>query len=284
MDRKNFYTPIISDELRNSLASVTAVTDQLQSVFQTVYSPIMSSVMEPIELVQKSVFQTIDMSPYKGFFTSAMEQLQIQSPAVEAIQSAWSAYADAFSGYEQLFQSISAFSDNTMEVMLEGTDFSKEEVIEDIEEFQQEMSVVSVDDTQKILPEEKVKSFLQNHPALAHILYIMNIILLVMSGIMTVDDFVVPMAQKAIVTLQGNDKIFFVKVDAAKLYSDSSSHSEVLTNVLYGEKVTLLESINMWDKVIYVDVDGNEIEGWIAKRNLMLYEDYQFNSDELYEE
>lgn len=284
MDRKNFYTPFISDELRNSLASVTAVTDQLQSVFQTVYSPIMSSVMEPIELVQKSVFQTIDMSPYKGVFTSAMEQLQIQSPAVEAIQSAWSAYADAFSGYEQLFQSISAFSDNTMEVMLEGTDFSKEEVIEDIEEFQQEMSVVSVDDTQKILPEEKVKSFLQNHPALAHILYIMNIILLVMSGIMTVDDFVVPMAQKAIVTLQGNDKILFVKVDAAKLYSDSSSHSEVLTNVLYGEKVTLLESINMWDKVIYVDVDGNEIEGWIAKRNLMLYDDYQFNSDELYEE
>lgn len=88
MDRKDFYTPIISDELRNSLAS-------------------------------------------------AMERMQIQSPAAEAIQSAWSAYADAFTGYEQLFQSISAFSDNTMEIMLDGTDFSKEEVFEDIEEFQQ---------------------------------------------------------------------------------------------------------------------------------------------------
>ena len=117
-----------------------------------------------------------------------------------------------------------------------------------------------------------------------HRLLVMNIILFVMSGLMTVDEFVVPVAQNAIVALQGNDKTFFVKVDSAKLYSDSSSHSEVLTNVLYGEKVTLLESINMWDRVVYVDINGNEIEGWIAKRNLMSYQDYQFNSDELYEE
>ena len=112
----------------------------------------------------------------------------------------------------------------------------------------------------------------------------MNIILFVVSGLMTVDEFVVPVAQNAIVALQGNDKTFFVKVDSAKLYSDSSSHSEVLTNVLYSERVTLLESINMWDRVVYVDINGNEIEGWIAKRNLMSYQDYQFNSDELYEE
>lgn len=284
MNRKDFYTPpVISEELRASLASVTSVVDQMQSVFQTVYSPVMSSVLEPIELAQKSVFQTIDMSPYQSVFTSAMEQMKITSPATEAIQSAWSAYADAFEGYQNIFQSIASFSENTMDIMLDGTDFTHEDVFEDIEEFQQAMAIVEKEDEGAILPEEKVKEFLHRHPALAHVLYVINIILLVMSGIMTVNDFVVPMAQSAIVRLQGNDKTFFVKVDSARLYAEASSHSEVITNVLYGECVTLVESINMWNKVLYVDVDGNEIEGWIAKRNLMTYQDYQFNSDTLYD-
>ena len=52
---------------------------------------------------------------------------------------------------------------------------------------------------------------------------------------------------------------------------------------MYAEQVTQIESVKLWDKVTYVNLDGEEVEGWIAKRNIMPYKDYEFNSDDLYD-
>ena len=91
-----------------------------------------------------------------------------------------------------------------------------------------------------------------------------------------------PLAQNAIVSLQGYENIFFVKVESAKLYSEPNSHSTVITKILYAEQVTQIDSVNLWNKVVYINPDGEEVEGWIAKRNLMTYQNYEFNSDDLY--
>lgn len=82
--------------------------------------------------------------------------------------------------------------------------------------------------------------------------------------------------------MQGNEDIFFIKVESAKLYTEPSSNSTVVLNILYGQQVTLIESVKLWDKVSYINPDGEEVVGWIAKRNLMPYQDYQYNSDDLY--
>ena len=52
--------------------------------------------------------------------------------------------------------------------------------------------------------------------------------------------------------------------------------------LIYSVMLCPIDSVKMWDKVTYVNQDGEEITGWIAKRNLMPYKDYEFNSDELY--
>lgn len=71
-------------------------------------------------------------------------------------------------------------------------------------------------------------------------------------------------------------------MNSARLYANASRSSLVITQISYGEQVTLLETTTLWNKVIYTNFDGEEVEGWITKRNLMTYCDYQFNSDDLY--
>lgn len=186
-----------------------------------------------------------------------------------------------YAEYEEIFSEIARLSETQFQTLLDGTTFTQEEVVEDMELFREEMIAASnVENASDLfLPEERVQNFLEQHPALAHVLYVMNIILLVLSGVQQLDDFVLPTAQNVIVTMQGNQDIFFVKVEQARIYAEPSSRSEVVYELLYGEQVECVESINLWLKIRYLDKEGNQMEGWIAKRNLMTYRDYQFNAD-----
>lgn len=122
----------------------------------------------------------------------------------------------------------------------------------------------------------------KKHPKVAMVLILVILTFSAIDSISTAKDIFLPIAQNVIVKMQGNEDIFIVKVDSAKLYTDPNSHSTIITQILYSEEVTVVESTKLWDKVIYFNPDGEKITGWTAKGNLMTYKDYEFNSNDLY--
>lgn len=306
MDNKKKNNLLIDPMWNEALiSSMTSMVESYQSILNNVsFAPMMESLLEANNQLAQSVISAFDTTAFSNALTSIID-LNVR-PILETcnMSSAFSnmaqqlvgsftmsipriseEYVEVLSKYEELFSQIDSFSETEIETMLDGTDYTREEIFEDIELFKQEIIETPITDdvSDELLPEDRVNEFLKNHPALAHILYVMNIILLVLSGVQTLDDIVIPGIQNVIVTMQGNEDIFFIKTESAKLYTEPSSHSTVMTNILYGEQVTLLESINLWDKVIYINQEGEEVVGWIAKRNLMTYQDYEFNSDDLYD-
>ena len=191
-------------------------------------------------------------------------------------------YSKIYSYYIKVLSDIQSMPEVEIETILDGTEYTRADVVHDIEHFTEDLTNAPVADN--MLPEEKVEAHMRKYPALAYIIFMINMILFVISSGQMLDDTIVPWFQNAIVSLQGCEDIFFIKVDSAKLYTEPSSHSEVIRKILYAEQVTQIESVKLWDKVIYINSDGDEIEGWIAKRNLMTYQDYEFNSDNLYDE
>ncbi len=125
------------------------------------------------------------------------------------------------------------------------------------------------------------------HPKLAGTLVRMVVALTVMGVVTSVDNFiesvVIPAAQSAIVHLQEKQDTYYVKVDVAKIYKEPNSHAVRLTNALYGDLVYKIDDAKMWARVSYQTSEGKTVIGWVAKRNLMSYSDYEFHSDKLYE-
>lgn len=287
------------------LSSMTSMVESYQGLLDSIsWAPVMDNILEVNKQFSQSMLSTLDTTALSSTLTTMIDlnvkpiiELYTMSPAftnmVQQLTESLTMtvphiseeYIEIFSEYEKIFSQIDSFSEIEIETMLNGTDYTREEIFEDINLFKQEVIETSItdSDSENMLPEDRANEFLKRHPALAHILYVMQIILLVLSGVQTVDDIVVPGIQKAIVTIQGNEDIFFIKVESAKVYVKPSSSSEVIQNILYGEQVTVIESVKLWDKVIYIDEEGEEIIGWIAKRNLMTFQDYQFNSSDLYD-
>lgn len=287
------------------LSSMTSMVESYQSLLDSIsWAPVMDNILEVNKQFSPSMLSTLDATALSSTLTTMIDlnikpiiELYTMSPAftnmVQQLTESLTMtvpriseeYIEFFSEYEKIFSQIDSFSEIEIETMLDGTDYTREEIFEDIELFKKEVIETSITDSdlENMLPEDRANEFLKRHPALAHILYVLQIILLVLSGVQTLDDIVVPGIQNAIVTIQGNEDIFFIKVESAKVYVKPSGSSEVIQNILYGEQVTVIESVKLWDKVIYIDEEGEEIIGWIAKRNLMTFQDYQFNSNDLYD-
>lgn len=214
--------------------------------------------------------------------TSVLRQIALPTETIQNMQ------IDLFTGYGEIVKRLTSLSENEIEFIVDGTDFTAKEVLEDINELK-ETDLVSengVLEHDSFLLKEKWDNFLKRHPALANTIWIIGVFIGLISGIFAVNELgelVVSTTQEVIVKMQGNEDIFFIDVEAAKLYTEPNSHSAVITKILYAEEVTQIDSVKMWDKVIYVNPDGEEMTGWIAKRNLMPYKDYQFNSDDLYD-
>lgn len=214
--------------------------------------------------------------------TSVLRQIALPTETIQNMQ------IDLFTGYGEIVKRLTSLSENEIEFIVDGTDFTAKEVLEDINELK-ETDLVSengVLEHDSLLLKEKWDNFLKQHPALANTIWIIGVFIGLISGIFAVNELgelVVSTTQEVIVKMQGNEDIFFIDVEAAKLYTEPNGHSAVITKILYAEEVTQIDSVKMWDKVIYINPDGEEITGWIAKRNLMPYRDYQFNSDDLYD-
>lgn len=188
-----------------------------------------------------------------------------------------------------IYDTIQSIPDSVFDTLSDEEGYSKEEIQEELEVMRAEGFAIT--DIEGLTPDQvQEKMWMQlweKCPTAAHVLvmllFAIGITANTIDSVNTIKEIFLPIVQNTIVKLQGKEEIFFVKVESAKLYTEPNSHSKVITKILYAEEVTWVESIKLWDKVIYINPDGEEITGWIAKRNVMLYKDYEFNSDELYE-
>lgn len=230
-----------------------------------------------------NILQNIDIE----LITSLAQQVTLSTEAIENFSRTLS-IVQTDNIISNLYGIIQEIPDSVYDVLLEEEGYSKEEIQEELEVMKTDtLSLTEIEGLTPNQVEEKIWGWLwESYPKVATVLLVLVVIiggmLDTLDNVDTANNILISLAQNAIVTLQGYEDIFFVKVDSAKLYTAPDSHSDVITKILYAEQVTQIESVNLWDKVIYINPDGEEITGWIAKRNLMTYRDYEFNSDELY--
>lgn len=192
---------------------------------------------------------------------------------------------------EQLQFVVDAISDEDYKILLKDTGYTKEDVIEDFNSISKELGSNpqfyqeeknEVDFNPKEEKEQLENNFAKKYPAAYIIIVLFTIFFEVLGKVETTDNVIVPFIQNIIVAVEGNQDKYFIKEEKVKVYESSSCHSKVLDTVYYGEEVEELKDIKMWLEVSYVNEDGTECIGWIAKRNLMTYQDWKYNSDDLY--
>lgn len=68
--------------------------------------------------------------------------------------------------------------------------------------------------------------------------------------------------------LSQSEQIGFVVVDVTSVKMSNSSHSSEICKLFYGDGIVIIDSIPYWYKVKVRDVDGNVVEGYVAKKNI----------------
>lgn len=308
----NQYAQIMwGKELQESLSGITTILETYQNMLKGLPTlEVMSNLAETVAAIKPYYINTIDMEGIKtalgtlstinanafassDIWVATLNRILQQNDSFTNIKEISSSMSQTMTNwgeiselYSKIFEQIDSIPEDEIAMILEGTEFTKEDVLDDIKDLKEEIAVSQnseeVEDC--VLLKDKWENFLRMHPALANLIFIMSMTVAVASGILNVNQLttlVTAGVQNAIVSLQGCEDIFFVKVESAKLYVAPDSHSDIITTILYAEQVTQIDSVNLWRKVIYVNPDGKEMEGWMAKKNLLSYQDYQFNSDEL---
>lgn len=192
------------------------------------------------------------------------------------------------SAASKLQEFICNIPDSIYDTILEGEKYTRRDIEDEIASLEDEKVDFSIEG---LTPNEIQQKFWKNlwlkHPKLASSLVEILVVLAVITEVMAItsllNDIVIPATQTAIVYLQQKENSYFVKVNSAKIYEEPNSHAPKIANALYGDEINKLEDTKLWVKILYKTPDGQTIIGWIAKRNLMPYRDYEFDSDKLYE-
>lgn len=194
--------------------------------------------------------------------------------------------------HQRLNEMVQAIPDEDYDVLLKDTEYTKDDVLEELDVFVQteinttnEYSLIWQDES--LTPDEKIGK-------IAHLLYkkypvLGWIVLFVVAFTKACDisecynENISPMVENAIVCLEGNQDIYFVDVeDGARLYQYADTKSDVIMYIDFTEQVEVIDEINYWSQVRYIDDTGNEMIGWMAKKNLLPYKDWKYNASKLY--
>ncbi len=193
---------------------------------------------------------------------------------------------------ERLQSIIDTLPDEDYEVLLKDTGYTKEDVIEDFNSISDELAnnpqsyqeeKNKADFNPKEAKEQLENNFSIKYPAAYIIIFLFINFFEILGKVDTINNVFVPFIQNSIVKIEGNQDKYFIKEEKVKVYESSSCHSKVLDIVYYGEEVEEIQDIKMWLEVSYVNENGIQCVGWIAKRNLVTYRDWQFNSDDIYD-
>ena len=106
----------------------------------------------------RSILQTYDYSEYVENIT---KNLSTYLDMAESMQNFKQNIFDIVSSYQGIFSHITSIPREEFDAMLDGTDFTREDVLEDIEQFEYEVSegFDLRDMSENVLPEEKVNVY-----------------------------------------------------------------------------------------------------------------------------
>lgn len=196
------------------------------------------------------------------------------------------------SQYKNLYDTLASVSDVFYDEVLADTEYDKNDILDSVEEFVEFVdSLEDVDaleeniETNENIAEvmdRKIKEFYAKHPVCFILFQIITILLYLGDATSTCKETYIPMIQETITRMEGNEDIYFTKTNVARVYEQPDHHSKVVGKLFYSEGMQKIKDINMWIKVKFTDKDGNECTGWVAKRNLIDYQTWKYNSDSLY--
>ncbi len=193
---------------------------------------------------------------------------------------------------EQIQSALDMISDEDYEILLKDTEYTKDDVIEDFnllsEELENTSQFYQKEESRAEFSPKQEKERIENnfaikYPAAYIILVLFGIFFDVLGKVEITNNLIIPFIQNVSVAIEGNQNKYFIKEEKVKVYESSSCRSKVLDTVYYGEEVEEVKNIKMWLEISYINEDGTERIGWIAKRNLMPYKDWKYNSDDLYD-
>lgn len=182
----------------------------------------------------------------------------------------------------------SAIPAKIYKVLLNGTGYTKKDIVKDLDDislgvkkgkgiYRQILSDETLGIKEK---KEKILSvFYNNHKAAYCFLLVIMTLVNVYGVTQFVLDGVIPFVEDVIILAQGNENKYFISEQRVNVYEFSSCRSKVLDVIYYSEQVKELSDAKMWRKVTYINTDGVQSVGWIAKRNLIPYKDWLFNDD-----
>lgn len=242
-------------------------------------------IFDDMVLSMRGVLQTEfkNMSDNMDFFNANLEN---SLKSCSKIINSYVLSQDFMDSLKNLRKSLDRIENLQFDLLFLGIAYNKEDLVKKVEEIsidlQNHLQCENIDGVDpKVQIDKYVTNFRKEHPRLYTIFVFCNIVLTFMGYAEMFSNFV-PKIENGIVYFQGNSDFYFVKEDCAKIYEDASSQTNVIDFIYYGEEVIKLEDAKLWIKILCKGKSGNPVIGWVAKRNLMSYKDYKFNSDELY--
>lgn len=194
---------------------------------------------------------------------------------------------DFMDSLKNVQKSLDMIENILFDKLFSGIDYNKEDLVNEMEEISIDLqNHLQCENDDSIDSKMQIENFWTNlktkHPKLYIIIVLFNTIV-TFAGDIDVVSNIIPKIEDTFVYFQGNSDFYFIKEDCAKIYEEASSQTNVIDFIYYGEEVIKLEDAKLWVKVLCKGKSGNPVIGWVAKRNLMSYKDYQFNSDKLYD-
>ncbi len=178
---------------------------------------------------------------------------------------------------DYLYNDIIIEIDYTKTTILQEFEQAAAEVMESVEE--ESANQYDVEAVQK-----KFRALLrEKYTPLYNVLRTIVLMISVLAGLETLNNTLLPFFQNVYVMMEGKSDVFYINnahPNGIHLYAEASCKADTVRLLYYGDEVTCTEDRKLWLKVTYCDEDGNVVEGWIAKRNLISYRDYLFNMNE----
>ncbi len=268
--------------INNSFSEIYEVYKKI--LFKTYdFEPLTKSLLNAVKIAGEFTINTHEWFATQEKILKLYEPIKIDTYGLE----------EMFSELRQrLNEMVQAIPDEDYNVLFKDTEYTKSDVLDELDVFVQtdinstnEYSLIWQDDNLSLKQKKDkiLEVFYTKHPAIYMMVFICSMLCAIYGCKEMGENFLLPMFENAIVALEGNQDIYFVDVeDGARLYQYADTKSDVVMHIDFTEQVEVIDEIKFWSQVIYLDEEGNEIIGWIAKRNLVSYKDWKYEADKMY--
>lgn len=192
---------------------------------------------------------------------------------------------------KQLQFIVNRIPDEDYELLLKNNEYTKQDIVEDIENVLEEVEekdniFQQIASDNMLNPKEKISKVAEEiynrFPAVCYFVLVIGVLYNIHAAKEVLQNTYFPFFESIGIVMEGNQDKYIVKEEKVKVYELPNCRSKVVDTVYYGDELKEVKDVKMWLEVSYINDLGMKCTGWIAKRNLMTYKDWKYNSDDLY--